>query len=579
MPASAAIRRYSFVGIVCLVLLAVSAVGQQSKQQPPAQVPPAVLRATTQLVMLDVVVRDRHGNPVTDLTDGDFLVLEDGRQQQVAVFSLEMPAGQRGAELALAAASLPTGIHTNRPEYNHPANPLALLLLDGLNTQVTDLAYARLQVLRHLDTHHVPGQRMAVLALGLRLYLLQDFTDDRDLLRAAVDRYLTRRGFAGSLAGSTEMIAASDPAAATVTAPGAPPVGDLDVGVRGVGPKERARITLQALQAIARATAGYSGRKNLIWISAAFPVYLPSGEVLAAADEDIRRTTNLLSAAQLAVYPVDGRGLEPFSLVDVSAPPRMMSDAVEPVPRDFGPALAEQLQARATNKFYRQATMKTIAENTGGRAFYDSNDLDAAVREALADGSTYYLLGYYPENKKMDGRFRTIRVRVNRPGVEVRHRRGYFALDPADWRGSREDREQELEAAVADPLPANLVTFFARVPPPEPADPAEVQFHFLVDTAALTFEPAGAGRQSFDLDFVAVAFEPDGTIAASRRATYASTLTPERHALAARTGFPFQMNLQLKPGRYRVRLVVRDNRTGWLGSLDVPLQVPVPEHQ
>jgi hypothetical protein len=174
--------------------------------------------------------------------------------------------------------------------------------------------------------------------------------------------------------------------------------------------------------------------------------------------------------------------------------------------------------------------------------------------------------------------------------VKVRYRRGYYAYDPLDPakpkegksdKGGKETtlKDKELLAALNDPLPAAVVTFLAHVPPPPASLPgfgAPVTVQFLVDAKTLSFEETADGRRRFDADFLVAAFAPDGKVAKSLNHTVGAPLAAASYARALEQGLPYEMKLELEPGSYQVRLIVRDNRTGLLGATDLPLIVPKP---
>jgi len=347
------------------------------------------------------------------------------------------------------------------------------------------------------------------------------------------------------------------------------------------------QITLGVLRALARATAGYRGRKNLVWISSAFPFHIvPENaddfDLYRSYADDMRRTAALLADAQVAVYPVDARGLVGFTMADASNPARgQFGQGL--AGSEFGQTVSRSMEVLASS----HATMNNLAADTGGRAYYNRNDIDAAVDLSIADGSTYYSLGYYPEREKWDGKFRRIEVKLAREEVKVRHRRGYYAFDPLDRpkpkevKGDKDTKikDEELLAALGDPLPATVVTFFAHVPPPPaplPGFGAPVTVQFLVEAKTLSFEETSDGRRRFDADFLVAAFRPDSKVAKSLNHTVGAPLSAQSYARALEQGLPYEMKLELEPGSYQLRLIVRDNRTGLLGTADVPLIVSKP---
>jgi len=547
--------------LAALVMLAGLAPAQEPPPEPATDIPATVLRVTTRLILVDVIVTDKDGRPVTGLTRDDFVLLEEGKPQTIAAFSFENPASRAAGWTPPSA--LPPNVYTNRPRT--PPGPLIILLLDSLNTPWRDQAYIRQEMLKYIRTQVKPDQRVAVLALNNNLLVLQDFTSDSRLLLAALERFAGERSVELSRAEAVEI-----PAEALATAP--PEVAEriaanldrFNTEQVVLSTDSRVVTTLAALRAIARATAGYPGRKNLVWVSAAFPFTLTperSGnlDMFRSYATEVRQTASVLTDAQVAVYPVDARGLVGATFVDVSSP----SDPFRIVGS--------------------HATMNQLAQDTGGKAYYNRNDIEVAVNAAVADGASYYSLAYYPEDKKWDGKFRRLEVKVNRKDVQVRYRRGYYATDSvAPERAEKSEKKsekkelQEMKSILSDPLPATAITFLARVQPPGPSD-KEILAEFRVDATTLRFEPAAEGRR-FKADFLVAAVSPDGTIVTSASRTVEAALNPQRLAAVQQGGLPFRLPLTLTPGRYqRLRLVVHDQLSGLAGAVDVPLTLTVPD--
>ncbi|MEE9234815.1 MAG: VWA domain-containing protein [Candidatus Acidoferrales bacterium] len=537
-------------------------------QQPPLPQPSAtVLRVTTRLVLVDVVVRDKDGNPVRDLTKEDFVLLEEGEPQEIATFSFEQPGQQ-----VPPPPPLPPHVFTNRPQYTVPPGPLTILLLDALNTRFTDQAYVRDQMMRYLTEQLEPNQRTAIFALGRRLHLLQNFTTDPELLRAALAQFAGEQSVELRRGEGIEI--SPQIAAAMALVPNMlESLQQFDAERTYQSVDRRVATTLKALRMIARSTAGYPGRKNLIWVSSAFPFTLnPTNFALYRNyAEQMRQTASLLTDARVAVYPVDARGLVGSSGFSATTSGPF-----------GGPALAGQLGRESELLASSHHSMRQLAKDTGGRAFVNRNDIDIAVQLGVADGSNYYSLGYYPTNKDWDGKFRRIEVRLLRKGVEVRHRRGYYASNPADaWQELETNQEEEerktgdLQDALFSPMPPTVITFLVEVPPPQPARPATVEVRLLVDAHTLTFEEDG-GRQRCHLDFLVGAFSPQGELVNQISQTLNASLRPQTYQRIQQRGLPFQTQLELDPGRYTLRVLVRDNRTGLLGVTDIPLVIQEP---
>lgn len=565
------------VAAVCLVLAATLYIR--------AQEPTATLKVVTRLVVVDVVVTDSEGRPVKDLTRDDFSVLEQGKPQRLVVFSAQQLAAGPAAA-APAATPLPPNTYTNKAEYSQRRGPLTIILMDALNTDVENQMYARQKALEYLRTQYQTDQVAAVFALTDKLTVLQDFTTSPELLRAALEDYVVTK----SSKRESQNDAASVPAGEMLAAGGRggmdPSPGAREAYERtrfalnqfeaeriSVATDLRASTTMEALSAIARAMAGYPGRKNLVWISGAFPLYITPHSTFSADraySALVSRTANLLSEAQVVVYPVDARGLVGVDLTRMKVQER--GDFVR-ITKQLGAAPPVQPEPVED----AQATMKQLAEDTGGRAYINRNDIDRAVALSVADGSSYYTLAYYPENKKWDGKFRELKVEVKRKGVQVRHRRGYWSSDPLAVANDASLEQRELTSVLRnDPAPATGITFTARLEPPPAGATAAFPVDFLVDPGTLSYEPLPDGRLRYNLRFYIAAFDHQGKLVVQKGKAVDAGLKPEVHQRVQEGGFPFRFDMELGPGRYRLRLVVRDQHSGRVGSTDVPLLLGKP---
>jgi VWFA-related protein len=553
-------------------------------QQKPEQKTPPVVRVTTRLVVVDVVATTKAGQPVPDLSRDDFTVLERGKLQRVQVFS-QTQMGRRAEERKTEAPpTLPLHVYTNRPEYNQQAGTPTILLLDGLNTAVRDQFSAKLQLLRYLDTQIRSHPQLAIMALSNDLILLQDFSSDPEVLRAALRKATVQKSVKLSQGEPRTLTPIEAQAMAGTGMLQAIERFNKQVALETAD--ERVRMTMQALRAIARQMAGYHGRKNLLWISASFPfALLPvtvSGIGLPSNyTEEMRRTAAMLSDAQISLYPVDAHGLVGVPDPRGGTSEDMAATFSKPVAPDggqIGPGDIEQHMVADSS----QLTMAQLASETGGLAFYNRNDISQAVSRAIEDGSRYYTLGYYPDEPNPDGKYRKIEVRAARKGVRLRYRRGYFAMDSAQGNAAATDNDKdaawykEVVTVLGDPMPDTAVTFRAYIPPPAPANPAKVEITFLVDPAAIAFQDTGDGHLKCGLNFAVFVLTPDGKTVTSSGKTTEARLPKDAFDRVEKDGFPFHMQVELEPGNYQVRLAVRDNRTGAIGTLSVPLVVQKP---
>ncbi len=553
-------------------------------QQSPSE-SATVIRAETRLVQLDVVVTDSSGHPPKDhLSEKDFTILEDGKPQKVSFFSFQQLEGQEKRELP-QPPRLPPHVATNRPEYRHSVGPPVILLLDGINTPVENQIVVRQQMLKFMADHFDPHMRIAVFLLGNELTVLQDFTSDPTLLTAAMQKYRSQGSAAGRMGGTD--IQLQPPTSGGSVGPQAAARGGAggsgSESLPGISSKllrfekevnantleMRIAHTADALSGIARYLAGFPGRKVVIWFSASFPLNLSvvdpeDFDVYRSYADRVRNTTNLLSDAQVAIYTVDARGLVGSVVADPSDTGR----------DEYGRmALTVDEHMRANRKetferFNKEDSLTKVAQETGGRAFLNTNDFDRAIVESVRDSSTFYQIGYYPTHKQWDGKFHTIKVKVAADGLVVRHRRGYYATDPEKWRKSSEG---EMNAALEKDIVSTGVLFYARAMPPSAN--ADVKVEFLVDPHTITFETQSENQHECNLEFQIQAFTLEGKLVKAQVQQAEAPLKPETYDRIQKSGLPMPVSIKLAPGQYMLHLGVRDNRTGQFGTSELPLTI------
>ncbi len=545
---------------------------------PPATEPPAPsIRVTTHMVLVDVVVTDKQGNPVPGLHPEDFVVEENGKAQKIA--SVTTPA----ENAPHAPAQLPLGIYSNRPQYRS-SGPITVMLLDALNTPYSDQAYARRQMLRFVKEQFKPGERMGIFTLTGSLNELQDFSSDPQILYAALQSYKPLEGeftpipprHTSSDAGPVEGNPKPVTAQATVNSLDASsqPVSDATGALRSFetisaqyGKDERAVLTLNALNSLARILGGLPGRKNLIWVTGDLPfAFVPEEQTVSKAEldeslpslntrrvgehasgnyastfrelhaEEIRETGARLSSAQVAVYPVDARGLS-LSLATDS-----------------------------------QETMREVARETGGRAYVNQNEIKVGVERAFQDELAAYTVAYYPDNKKYDGKYRQIKVKVKRDGVEVQNRRGYYAIDPTLTKGY--NPQAEVVSALGDIVPSTLVAFSAQIKPPSTNSVKDkIGVTFLVDANTLSAEDTAAGKH-LNVSMYATVYSPGGKMLTNRNQKVDQSFDTNTYQKILQQGLMLHMDLDPQPGNNQMRLAVQDGRTGLVGTIDAPAPTP-----
>jgi len=513
-----------------------------------AQAPP-VLRAATRLVEVSVVVHDKKGQGVADLAAGDFEIWDAGEKQAVAMLRVERTTPPPGEP---APAPLPASTFSNLPVHASGAvNAITVVLVDGLNTPFADQVFARRQLIRVLGAL-TPADRVALYELGHGLRILHDFTDDPASLLRALDR----RGLY-----SGPKLDDSNPAAATT--PDADLNEFLDHANRAVADfqvADRVATTLEAITAIAQHVAGLPGRKNLVWISGGFPFAIGMDAWSPNESRDSRtfayeteRAARAVTAAQLAIYPVDARGLIAGSATSAGTTGGRSTASA-------GPEAMRDLQQT-------QDVMDLLAARTGGKAYVNANNLKNAVRGAIDDARVSYVLGYYPTHSAWDGSFRKLTVKVTRPGLNVRHRQGYLALP--DEASTEDARRAALVDAARSPVDATALGLSVRIARDVPA-PGTLRAHLTIEPGHVSLRQQGdRWVGTIDALFVMQAAADAQTTVTSQAARIDLTQASYKESLKA--GVHLAQDLDAAQCRYRLKVVVRDAATGRLGSASARL--------
>lgn len=363
-----------------------------------------LFQSKVRVVLVDVVVTDGKGNPVSGLQATDFRVFENGKVQKVASF--EEHKGPVAS--AFTMPPLPPHVYTNFPKIA-TTDSLNVVLVDMLNTRLIDQAYVRNQIIQYL-THIRPGARLAIFALTTRLRLVQGFTTDYSGLLAALTAEKTQ-----GKSGVSLLLPTTTQFSSSVTSSAQGPVA-ITAGDGGdrqdmlqMQLDERVQITLRAVQQLGRYLSGMPGRKNLIWFAGSFPVtVLPNPDLadpyrfVHEYGKELADTADQLTAGQVALYPIHSEGLVVAS-TNLRQTMMLLSNS--------------------------QLNMEELARETGGKAFYNTNGLGDAMVNAIDNGSHYYSLSYSPENQRLDGKFRQIEIKLDEKKYRLAYRRGYYAED------------------------------------------------------------------------------------------------------------------------------------------------------
>src|SRR5882757_3518570 len=581
---------------------------------PAAQRPPqsgvATLRAGTQLVVVDVVVTDKNQRPIHGLTASDFTLTEENVPQVVKHFEEHTALTPADATKFPSMPKFPPGIFTNYTP--QPVNgAVNLLLLDALNTPLKDQAYVRQQLLAYLNATP-PGTRIAIFGLTTQLTILQGFTSDPEVLKTVASRKLGKSspllqdsvgggGIQNSVADDMEDMGTD----ATIVAN----LRQFDAQQQSFQLQLRAKYTLDAMSQLARYLSSIPGRKNLIWFSGSFPIsILPDTTntlpdpfaVVADSEKEFRDTVNLLARRQVAVYPIDARGLTIAPVFDASTT------------RNYsrGPArMTQDLNKFSNDTAAEHATMSQMAEATGGRAFYNTNGLTQAVATAINDGSNFYTLTYTPSNPASDGKFRKIKVQLAQSGVNLAYRHGYYADDPhktASPAANGQPQQTEVAdsavtSAAPNPIQAMRVAMMRGSPTPTeiimkvavlPTGPStqtedtpapnnilsdkvhgpfrRYSVNYAIEPADITFIRAADGKIHAAFELVIFVFNPAGVLVnrITTQLHIASPLDELKKNVANGIQYRQEISAPAK-GEYFLRIAVHDLTRDRLGAIEV----------
>ena len=522
--------------------------------------------SSTELVLIPTVVNGKSGSPLPGLKKEEFALKQDGKSQSIAIFEevktnsarLRRSEGERGTF---------SNIEPGGSDYHR----LSIIVLDFVNTPFPDQSNARTALLKFLSDVAESGEPMCLLVLtGGGLTLLHDFTDDPKLLAIALQR-------AESNAAPMIHEQVVDPHH---------PVGDglavaLTKLIRGqlqaeaqlasLETKTAASITVQALLQIAKGFRGLPGRKSLIWASSGFPFSLSPGSPLMCdpacpvhgTDEMQSAYDNLwrmLNDAQIAIYSVDLRSATadmPMTTGGVR-----LSDTGDP---QFDTDAQAQEKRQDTN-----STLKLFAENTGGKAFLGGSNLVQSFRQAIQDDSSYYMLGYYVSPRSSKPGWHEVSVAVHAKGAHIRYRNGFFLSRDTSATSARQD----IQLALGSPLDFTgvpvSVTWLETEPGKNPGR-TKVQFSLVMPPSFASVDQSDDNHMVVDI--AAVARNLNGRVVADLSQRIEVHLNPGGLEKIQHNGMTYHNGLQLPPGEYNVRFVVRDSLGNRMGSVAAPVKV------
>jgi VWFA-related protein len=525
----------------------------------------ALIKSTTRLVQVSVIAKS-HDQPAQGLTVDDFKVFADGRPQKIAFFSA-VAASEQPTPAVPVAPNTFTNILSAK---GHAMNGVTVVLLDLVNTKLTDRIFAQHQMIKYLQS--IPAtDRVAVYTFNGRLRVLHDYTAS---MAAFQEQLAASKGQLVSVTnvedgGAIDSNEAQQEAFADLMGGGMNNAEEKAFYLRN-----RVIGTLNVLKFIAAHLAEVPGRKNLVWLSGGFPLNF-GYETMSNAAEDFNdemdATIRALSDASVAVYPVDARGLT--TLPGFSASQSGMASQARP---SKAPPKRTPLQYQADVHM----TMEDLAHRTGGKAFYNTNDLSHAIHEAVMDSQLTYTLGFYPEDEKHNREFHKLKIEVTQPHINLSYRSGYLDLAevPKDDRtrslqvhdalwSPLDATELGLSVKLSQPLSSPAVLMGKAAPPPVNGLIVAVT----LDSKGIQVEPK-ADRYTGRIDILMVQFDKDGKPIDSPMETVELNMLDATYQKFLVEGLNVKETLNVNPRTSTLRVIVRDYGSGMIGSVTIPMK-------
>ncbi len=510
-------------------------------------------RTSSELVLVNVTVRDKGGNFVRGLKPEDFTILEDNKPQKVVSFDIENidavanvdvaqtkplsgVASEQGSAAAPAAAA------------SDSANPfkdrrLIVLLFDLTGMEPDEIDRAISSAEHYVDKQMAPADLVSIVSLGSSLLVNQDFTSDHQLLKKQLDAFGagSGQGYEEGTTGTTE--------------------GTSDTGQPFTADDTEYNIfntdrRLEAIRSVAEKLSHMQQKKSLIYFSSGMD------RTGIENQSELRAAVNAAVRSNMAIYTMDMRGLQ--ALV---AGGEAQNASLRGTSAYSGQATINALNSNFTT----QETLVTLASDTGGRAFLDSNDFSQVFKGVQQDTSTYYLLGYHTTNPARDGRYRRISVKVNVPGAKIDYRKGYYA--PADYlHSTKEDKELQLEEQLASELPAtDLPLYLGAAYFRLETNKYFIPISLVVPGSEIPFTRS-SDRDKATLDVIGMVLDNDHHPVTRVRDKV--KLAVDTSSDVRKKNVQYDTGVSLPPGKYHLKFVVRENQTGRLGSFETDLEVP-----
>jgi VWFA-related protein len=551
-------KETSLLLIAMLIGAQVIALGAQDKKKQDQ----SDIKLSTELVQIDVLVTDKNNKPVGGLTRDAFELYDNNKLQHVTNFSYEEIKATSGSETAGGERRLPREIGVKE------LKRVIAFVVDTLHIKFENLNRTKKMLSDFVDNKMQPGDLVLILPTGGGSGVLQQFTSDQRVLHRAIDRlrpfYFTNE--TTPFRSMTRSITPTDPrqSPAGVGERRSPPQNTgMTVGNRSDPLEEAdARATLSALNETIKSMSKLPGRKVSVFMSEGIRTF--STETTS----ELRQTTSLAARANVVFYTIDPRGLEPLNLA--------AADTLDTT-NEFETAVSDALNNKQLDFAESQDSLNAIALDTGGKFFRNSNDIARGLDQMLEENSAYYMLGFYPEAGKWDGKFHKVNVVVrDRADVTVSFRKGYLAKSPAPENALAgvDPKVAEAIEAINSPLARRdidllLTPLYIDNAQREPA----VTLLLHIDGSKLNFAQT-EGRYQTKLEEFGLVLDANGKAIDKIANTLDLNLQPQTYQAALKRGFVATRTIDVKPGTYQIKVLVREMSSGLIGTANDFIDIP-----
>ncbi len=561
--------------LIFVFLCALTNFSQTPTPTPKAADDEDVVKISTTLIQIDVTVTDNDGKVVKDLKPEDFEVYENGKKQEITNFSFvsidnatkqTLVKSKGNDKLSVALPPVPI-----RPEQ---VRRTIALVVDDLGLSFESIYQVRRALRKFVDEQMQPGDLVAIVRTGSGMGALQQFTSDKRQLYAAIENIKWNAlGRAG--------ISAFEPLEATplenAKAAGQP-VSDDDLEAEQKSIKDFDSFredlfsvgTLGAINFIVKGMQKLPGRKSIMLFSDGFAICPPDNPDRCDRIKDsVKRLTDLSNRAAVAIYSFDARGLQTTSLTAADNTDNVSAERVQGID-----------SSRSTQLFETQEGLAYLAQETGGRTFFNSNDINKGLDKALEDQKGYYLIGYQPEAETFDAktrRFNKLQIKVGRKDTNVRYRSGFFGIsDEQIKKPVNQTASQQLVNALDSPFGVSDISLRLNTLYGNGAKQGDFVSSFLhVDARDLKFTDEADGSKKAVFDVLAISYDANGTPSGQIGKTYSFSIKKEAYQKFLNSGFVYSFTFPVKkPGAYQYRVAIRDEQTQKVGSANQFIEVP-----